>query len=62
MRDEDVTGVSGVGRVAEGVQFSTGDCVLVWLGTLSSVVVYRSLADLEAIHGHGGSSRVIWED
>jgi hypothetical protein len=31
MRDEDVSGVSGVGRVAVGVVFPSGKVVLEWL-------------------------------
>jgi hypothetical protein len=30
-RDEDATGISGVGKVAEGVQFSSGEVALKWM-------------------------------
>ena len=60
-RDEDVTGVSGVGVVAEGVQFSDGPVVIRWIvGEHRSTVVWPSIAAVEAIHGHEGRTRVVW--
>lgn len=56
----DATGVSGTGVVAEGVQFSDGTCVLHWLTEHTSTGLYSSIADVQHIHGHGGSSRVEW--
>ena len=62
VREEDESGVSGIGIVAEGCQFTEGKCVLAWLTQHKSVAVYDSLQDLEAIHGHGGRTRVVWVD
>lgn len=61
-RIEDVSGVSGVGIVAEGVVFSDGIAVLRWTVALSSTAVYASIEELEAIHGHNGATRVEWID
>lgn len=61
-RTEDVSGTSGVGVVAEGVQFSNGTCVLHWLSQLTSVSVYENSATLIAIHGHGGRTALVWVD
>lgn len=61
-RLEDETGVSGSGTVAEGVEFSNGKCVLNWLTAWSSVAVYDSIEDVEAIHGHNGKTIIVWED
>ena len=61
-RHEDPTGVSGVGHVAEGVQFSDGSCVLNWLTQTSSTGLYDSIADIVEIHGHGGATTVQWID
>ena len=61
-RLKDASGISGTGIVAEGVQFSTGKCVLTWLVLVSSIVVYDSIEDLIAVHGHNGSTRVEWLD
>lgn len=61
-RETDVTGTSGTGVVAEGVEFSDGHCVLHWLTQFSSVAVYANMATLERIHGHEGSTKVRWVD
>lgn len=61
-RDVDASGVSGTGKVAEGVQFSTGQCALGWTTLVRSVAVYQSIADVEHIHGHGGATRIVWLD
>lgn len=59
-RDTDVTGVSGTGVVAEGVQFGDGTVVIRWRGENASTVIWESLAHAMAIHGHDGKTRAIW--
>lgn len=61
-RKEDETGISGIGIVAEGVQFTSGRCSLTWLTPYSSVAVYDSIEDVEAIHGHNGKTIIVWID
>ena len=61
-RHDDVSGVSGTGEVAEGVQFSSGKCVLGWLSTTPSVSVFDGIDELMAVHGHGGSTALEWID
>lgn len=61
-RRKDVSGTSGVGIVAEGVQFSDGTCALRWLGSKSSTAVYKTAEELVEIHGHGGLTVLIWEE
>ena len=58
----DESGVSGTGYVAEGVQFTSGKSVLAWMTGVSSVAVYDSIDELEAIHGHEGATKVVWDD
>jgi hypothetical protein len=60
VRDHDPSQVSGVGRVADGVVFSDGTVALHWHGRHPSTVVWRSIADVLAVHGHGGLTRVRW--
>jgi hypothetical protein len=60
IRDVDETGISGTGMVARGVQFGDGTCVMRWDTGLTSTAIYDDLADLVAIHGHGGKTRVVW--
>jgi hypothetical protein len=62
VRSADVSGISGVGIVAEGVQFSSGRVALTWRHALSSIGIYDNLADLLAIHGHNGATAVEWLD
>lgn len=70
-RDEDETGVSGTGVVAEGVEFSDGVVALRWIvpagapgaGNPTSVVFHdNGIASVEKIHGHGGKTRIVWID
>jgi len=60
VRSEDVSGVSGTGIVAEGVEFSDGTVAMRWLRHPFSVAFYGSIRDVLAIHGHGGKTRVKW--
>jgi hypothetical protein len=61
-RNEDATGISGTGRVAEGVVFSTGWVALTWLTEVNSLVFYPSMANVQHIHGHGGLTQIVFED
>lgn len=60
VRDDDETGISGTGVVAEGVQFSNGYCAMSWLTAMHSVAIYPNVVQLEAIHGHNGRARVVF--
>ncbi len=59
-RDIDSSGVSGTGVVAQGVEFDNRQCCMTWLTEWNSVAVYPDIQTLEAIHGHGGNTRVVW--
>lgn len=61
-RTEDESGISGTGVVAEGVLFSSGECVLHWLTQVSSIALYRDLDALILIHGHNGKTQLEWID
>ncbi len=61
-RKKDMTGTSGVGIVAEGVCFSNGKVALHWLSHLGAVNVYDSMEVCEVLHGHSGSTSVVWKD
>jgi len=60
VRDEDPSGVSGVGRVAVGVVFPSGKVVLEWLGSHNTLGIYDDLRRVEHIHGHGGKTRIVF--
>ena len=59
-RKVDASGVSGTGIVAEGVVLTNGKVVLSWLTKHTSTAFYDDIATLEAIHGHGGSTEIVW--
>lgn len=75
-RDHDVSGVSGTGVVATGVEFAdpadvifpdgellqlpAGWCRITWLTVPSSTTLFPSVDDVLAIHGHGGRTRLVW--
>lgn len=63
-RDDDVTGISGEGVVAEGVEFRDGVVCLRWLTEWPSSVVHydRGMESVEHIHGHNGRTRIVWVD
>jgi hypothetical protein len=59
VRGEDVTGISGTGIVAVGCDFMGAGCVLQWVCEIKSTFWYPSLQVVEALHGHGGKTRVV---
>lgn len=61
-RHTDISDVSGVGKVAEGVQFSDGQCAMRWLSGRPTTTLYDSVDDLIYIHGHGGATELRWDD
>ncbi|EFC85455.1 hypothetical protein FrEUN1fDRAFT_1442 [Parafrankia sp. EUN1f] len=61
-REVDVSGVSGTGAVAYGVQAPDGTCVLWWNSDHGSVAIYPSMQSLLAIHGHGGMTNAVYID
>lgn len=63
-RNEDVSGVSGLGVVAEGVLFSSDVAVLQWCGEWPTSVVWhqQGMASIDKIHGHQGRTQIVWLD
>lgn len=59
-RHEDVSGVSGTGIVAEGIEFSDGTAALRWTSDWPTSVAFhdRGIASVEAIHGHEGRTTI----
>lgn len=69
-RIRDVTGISGVGVVAHGCVFPDGTTVVRWRdmggdaaarGVRPTTVIFPSIAAVEALHGHGGATRIVWD-
>lgn len=57
-RNVDISGISGPGYVTEGVIFTDGSVAMRWLTHVSSTCYYKSIEDVETIHGHNGASVV----
>lgn len=64
VRTEDVSGVSGTGVVALGVQFPDGTVVVRWNTGVqpASTVNHIDIDAVVAIHGHDGRTTVEWLD
>lgn len=62
VRDVDVSGISGTGIVADGVEWVDGTVAVRWLGGRPSTVIWDNLETAMEIHGHGGATRVEWAD
>ena len=60
LRLEDVSGLSGVGLVAEGIQFHDGQCIVSWFGKYHSIETHPSIEQVEVLHGHGGRTKIIY--
>lgn len=61
-RKVDVSGVSGTGAVADGIQFRDGVAVLHWNTAITSTAIYASIEALMRIHGHDGCTSLVWVD
>lgn len=61
-RNVDVSGVSGTGTVAEGIEFSDGTVVMRWLSEAASTVVWPDIDTAMKVHGHDGATVVHYLD
>lgn len=62
VRETDVTGVSGTGVVAEGIEWDDGKVCLHWRGKHRSSVLWDDIDSVLVVHGHDGATRVAWLD
>jgi len=60
-REEDESGISGTGRVAQGFVFDNGKVSVTWLSEHPSVTIYDNIGEVHAIHGHGGKTAIEFE-
>jgi hypothetical protein len=59
-RDTDITGVSGTGIVADGIEWPDGTVSIRWRGDRPSVVFWDCVQDAMHVHGHVGATRFVW--
>jgi hypothetical protein len=62
IRNEDVSGVSGTGRIAEGVEFHDGQVAVSWFGNHHILEVAKDLDTWTAVHGHEGRTTIQWDE
>lgn len=62
VRTRDISGVSGTGVVADGVQFADDSVAIRWRGEHPATAVWPTIADVLAVHGHHGATTVRWLD
>ncbi len=61
-RHVDVSGTSGCGKVAIGIELQdTKECIVHWLGQHSCTNIYHSIDDVKWIHGHGTATEICWD-
>jgi len=62
VRREDVSGMSGTGVVAEGIEFRDDMVAYRWLTAPGTTQIADSIHDVTHIHGHNGKTTVRWLD
>ena len=59
-RTQDISGVSGTGDVADGVQWPDGRVTIRWRGDHPSTVNWDDIGDALFVHGHAGATKIVW--
>ena len=62
VRSRDVSGVTGTGVVADGVEWTDSTVTLRWKGDHPATAVWDSVESILAVHGHEGATVVRWLD
>jgi hypothetical protein len=61
-RNIDVSGISGTGIVADGIQWHDGMCTIHWRGKHPTDNTHLSIQSVRDIHCHNGATLVVWND
>lgn len=63
-RKEDSSGMSGTGRVADGIEFENGQVAMTWKKEFPSITVFPSISIVEKLHTHNGKdpTKIVWVD
>ena len=59
-RHEDESGKSGEGLCADILEFPDGTCVAHWRSHTPSTTIFPNVKQMEAVHGHGGKTEVVF--
>lgn len=57
-RFEDVSKISGLGVIAEGVIWSDGTVAYRWLSDIATTVIADNIETVMKLHGHDGKTRI----
>ena len=60
VREEDESGVSGTGVVAQGVEFDNGMVAFSWISPHIKIDIALNIKTVGKVHGHEGKTRVVW--
>lgn len=58
-RKKDISGISGTGIVAVGVEFPSGKIVIEWTSYQTSIGLYDNMTKFLEVHGHEGNTEII---
>lgn len=58
LRKKDLSGLSGTGIVARGIELQSGRAVLEWLGKYKTITVFDNIQQIIDIHGHEGATEL----
>jgi len=61
-RRKDQSGISGIGVIAEGVEFTDGTAVMRWITETVTTSFFENMGDLRKIHGHRGETVIRYLD
>ncbi len=61
-RHQDLSGNSGTGIVAEGVEFSDGTVALRWLTDTATTTFYDNIDHVMQLHHHEGATEIVFDD
>ena len=61
-RKEDESGISGTGIVAQGILWGNGWVSITWLSSRPATGHYRSMDDVDWVHGHNGKTEIVFID
>lgn len=58
-RNEDISGISGTGIVAEGTIFYNGKVALIWKSDTPCISIWDGIDHVMKVHGHNGKTEII---
>ena len=57
-RFEDVSKISGLGIIAEGIVWSDGTVAYRWLSDIATTVIADNIETVQELHGHDGKTEI----